>query len=254
MQVSGRLSTAAVSTVMMESSTKLSNKKNHGKKAVKESAKKRKQAELNNTRSRNLTVVSNSVIPCDSKKEEATSDVAIMAKTTAPFAITEPGSKDSKEKESSDSTSTIDAKHRSGNLKDQASGTTVTVKPLELCPSMSFALKQLLTHPGQDFTLSEVCSIIHVIFDSILSFQIRKIAQATSVMPCTSVECERAFSAMNLVKGRLRNRMKTDTLNKLVLVHMHGPNISHFPFKDVVSIWQKLKTRRIRSGAGPSPH
>ena len=76
--------------------------------------------------------------------------------------------------------------------------------------------------------------------------EIRKLAQATSVLAITSVECERAFSAMNVVKTEVRNKMSNNTLNNLITVRMHGPTIHQFPFAEVVSIWHRMVHRRIQ--------
>ena len=94
---------------------------------------------------------------------------------------------------------------------------------------MSYALSKLLSHRGDEISMSEI----------------RKLAAATAVVPCTSVECERAFSKMNFMKTNLRNRMTTKTLNSLVLLQTHGPPLEKFPFKDVVAIWHRVKHRRI---------
>ena len=147
-----------------------------------------------------------------------------------------------KESESLDSKHSLNAAESHVELKEAVAQNT-TIKDSEHgnlretqdevqspCPSMAFMLNKLLTHPCQEHTLSEI----------------RKLAQATSVLPVTSVECERAFSAMNVVKTQLRNRMSNSTLNNLITIRTVGPPLSKFPFADVVNIWYRHSSRRIQ--------
>jgi hypothetical protein len=54
-------------------------------------------------------------------------------------------------------------------------------------------------------------------------------------IPLDSVECERMFSAINLIKTKQRNRLESETLNDLMMIYKNGPpmnnSISKWPLK-----------------------
>ena len=60
----------------------------------------------------------------------------------------------------------------------------------------------------------------------------------------TTTDCECCFSAVNHIKTELRNRMNTNALYKLLRIHMEGPDMSQFDFKEAVKRWQKSKNCR----------
>jgi len=73
-----------------------------------------------------------------------------------------------------------------------------------------------------------------------------KLYSFMSVIPFTSVECERTFSAMNLIMTPLRNCLLTDTLDDLLLISVHGPeDISEFDPKPAIKLWQSSADRRF---------
>ena len=51
--------------------------------------------------------------------------------------------------------------------------------------------------------------------------QLAKLAAIGALIPVSTAECERAFSAMNRIKTELRNRLKTSTLDCLMRVSMY---------------------------------
>ena len=50
------------------------------------------------------------------------------------------------------------------------------------------------------------------------------------------VECERAFSSMNLTKDKCSTRMTQDNLESRLAVFMDTRTLSSFPFQDLDSI------------------
>ncbi len=51
-----------------------------------------------------------------------------------------------------------------------------------------------------------------------------KLSTIAALIPVSTAECERAFSAMNRIKVDLRNRLKTTTLNSLMRISIEGPS------------------------------
>ena len=71
------------------------------------------------------------------------------------------------------------------------------------------------------------------------------LAAICQVLPVTTVDCERAFSAMKRIKSQLRSTMKTKTLNHLLLISIEGPELDKFDFNRALQTWGKQKNRRI---------
>ena len=59
---------------------------------------------------------------------------------------------------------------------------------------------------------------------------VSKLAYLLLTLHVSSVDCERVFSRQNLIKTRLRSRLKTDNLEYLMTISMEGPPISDFDF------------------------
>ena len=67
------------------------------------------------------------------------------------------------------------------------------------------------------------------------------------VLLVSTADCERCFSTMKRVKTDLRNRMSTQTLDKLQRIRIEGPTISEFNFNEAVQEWSQLRNRRLFS-------
>ena len=78
--------------------------------------------------------------------------------------------------------------------------------------------------------------------------QLSKLASIAALVPVSTADCERTFSTMNRVKTKLRNRMKTSTLDSLIRISMEGARISQFNFERSADIWATLRNRRLRVG------
>lgn len=66
------------------------------------------------------------------------------------------------------------------------------------------------------------------------------------VLPMSTSDCERCFSTMKRVKTDLRNRMNTQTLDRLLRVRLEAPeDQSKFDFKEAVYRWGRAKNRRL---------
>ena len=72
---------------------------------------------------------------------------------------------------------------------------------------------------------------------------IATLAQILSVSPVTSVSCERAFSAQNLVKTKHRASLSEAVLDKLMRVRLEGPEIQNFDSKQAAVHFFAAKQR-----------
>ena len=70
-------------------------------------------------------------------------------------------------------------------------------------------------------------------------------ASLALILPVSTADCERAFSAMKRVKTELQNHMSTKALNPLLQIHIEGPKMEEFNFDKAVDTWGKMKNRRI---------
>ncbi len=73
-----------------------------------------------------------------------------------------------------------------------------------------------------------------------------KLAIVARVLPSTSVENERHFSLMALLKDARRNRMGPEMLNGLCIVQRSEHTLGNFPYKQALQIWNE-KDRRMSS-------
>ena len=63
------------------------------------------------------------------------------------------------------------------------------------------------------------------------------------VLPLSSVECERSFSKMNLIKTKLRNQLEEDTLDNLMFISIVGKDIEKMNFNVPIENWKIGKKR-----------
>lgn len=60
----------------------------------------------------------------------------------------------------------------------------------------------------------------------------------------TSVECERCFSLMKIIKNKLRNRLSGINLKYFLNIYLNGPdNMERFDFYDAFARWTNMKHR-----------
>ena len=71
------------------------------------------------------------------------------------------------------------------------------------------------------------------------------LAAIALTIPVSSVDCERGFSRQNLIKTKLRNCLKDNTLHRLILLSVEGPPIAEFDFALAMKKWTNAKNRRI---------
>ena len=65
---------------------------------------------------------------------------------------------------------------------------------------------------------------------------LHKLAVIALVIPISSADCERGFSALKRIKTRLRNRLSNRILNNLLKISIEGPEIKDFDFEKAADV------------------
>ena len=93
--------------------------------------------------------------------------------------------------------------------------------------------RELLTALVQQTSLQEIFPNLH------------KLAVIALVIPMSSADCERGFSALKRIKTRLRNRLSNRILNNLLMISIEGPELKDFDFEKAADVWGAQRNRRI---------
>lgn len=72
------------------------------------------------------------------------------------------------------------------------------------------------------------------------------LASIALILPLSTADCERGFSTLKRIKTDARNRLKTDTLDKLIRLSSEGPSMSEFNFDRAATLWSSRSNRRIK--------
>ena len=72
-----------------------------------------------------------------------------------------------------------------------------------------------------------------------------KLATIGLVLPMSTADCERGFSALSRIKTDLRNRLSCKILNPLMTIAIEGPEPDNFPYERTCEIWARKRNRRI---------
>ena len=67
--------------------------------------------------------------------------------------------------------------------------------------------------------------------------ELAKLAAAALVIPMSTADCERGFSAMKRIKTDLRNSLKTETLDYLMRISIEGKDREDFNFDRSADMW-----------------
>ena len=73
-----------------------------------------------------------------------------------------------------------------------------------------------------------------------------KIASIALTIPISTASCERGFSTMNRINTTLRNRLTSDSMDKLIRISSEGPSLEDFDFDKAVDMWSSKCNRRIK--------
>ena len=78
---------------------------------------------------------------------------------------------------------------------------------------------------------------LKLIDDDIECENLKPMLLAVNTIPCSTVECERAFSAMNLISTNLRSHLTVDNLSNLMFIHINGPPLRMFKPRKHTETW-----------------
>ena len=90
---------------------------------------------------------------------------------------------------------------------------------------------------ASDF-IAQLCKPEHADLKARLP-ELMKLADWGLALPVASVECERDFSKMKLIKTPLRNRLDNVNLSRLIRLSVDGPSLRQFPFDEALVLWHQ---------------
>ena len=73
--------------------------------------------------------------------------------------------------------------------------------------------------------------------------QMLNLLQLALTVPVSSVDCERGFSKQNLIKTKIRAKLKTENVSTLMKMSVDTPEIDEFDFHRAFIIWCSIKDR-----------
>ena len=74
---------------------------------------------------------------------------------------------------------------------------------------------------------------------------LNKLAAIGLLLPMSTVDCERGFSALTRIKIDLRNWLSSKTLNNLMMIAVEGPSSDEFPYDQACETWAAWRNRRV---------
>lgn len=120
----------------------------------------------------------------------------------------------------------------------------------EACISEWESLRQLMRRNYSHLTMRKMVKLLVTDVTLRTMFpQLTKLASIAAILPVSTAECERAFSAMKRIKTKLRNQMKTSTLDCLMRISIEGPEIGDFNFEKAADFWGRMRNRRLSIGS-----
>ena len=95
-------------------------------------------------------------------------------------------------------------------------------------------------------TISELCQGPTRTRKSKIFYLVNSLNRLVLTLPVSTATTERAFSAMKIVKTRLRNRMEDDFLNNYLIVYIEKKVAENIRSEDIIDDFARMKTRRIQ--------
>ena len=103
----------------------------------------------------------------------------------------------------------------------------------------------VIKHP--DFqnmsTISELCRGLQISGKSNIYFLIERLIRLMLILPVSTATIERAFSAMKLLKTRLRNRMEDEFLADNMIVYIEKEIVGNFTIEMIMDEFYSMKNR-----------
>ncbi|XP_073279571.1 uncharacterized protein [Primulina huaijiensis] len=102
---------------------------------------------------------------------------------------------------------------------------------------------------GSDYrslsTISELCQWLIKTNKSMTYNLIFRVIVLVLTLPVSTATTERSFSAMNIVKTRLRSKMEDDFLSYALMIYIEKEIARNVSIEDIIEDFENLKERRI---------
>ena len=93
-------------------------------------------------------------------------------------------------------------------------------------------------------TISELCRGLQISGKSNIYFLINRLIRLVLTFPVSTATTKRAFSAMKLIKTRLRNRIEDELLANNMIVYIEKETAGNFTIKMIMDEFYSMKNRR----------
>lgn len=92
-------------------------------------------------------------------------------------------------------------------------------------------------------SVQDVCqlAITHEVALPVVSNLVKRLLMA----PVSTVDVERGFSRVSLLKTELRNSLNQTSMQNLLMIALEGPTEEKFNFNDAFITWAKMSERRL---------
>ena len=102
-----------------------------------------------------------------------------------------------------------------------------------------------------DVEVKELCKRFNLSYNSIrdgycdfkdsggrqITRKLKPLLNAISTIPCSTSECERGFSCMNIIMSDLRSTLRIDHVSHLMFIAIHGPPVCHWKPESYIISW-----------------
>jgi hypothetical protein len=87
---------------------------------------------------------------------------------------------------------------------------------------------------------------LHYFNMQVLTFFLSRLIRLVLTLPISAATTERAFSAMKLVKTRLRNKMGDDFLRDCLVIYIEKEIVIKFTTETIIDDFDEMSQRRVR--------
>ncbi|XP_057774970.1 uncharacterized protein LOC130993949 [Salvia miltiorrhiza] len=99
-------------------------------------------------------------------------------------------------------------------------------------------------------TLPELCQLLSKTGKSAIYYLVDRLIKLILTLPISTATSERAFSAMKIVKTRLRNKMEDDFLSSSLIMFIEREIAQSFDVDSIIDEFDLMKTRRSQLKIG----
>ncbi|XP_057453425.1 TMV resistance protein N-like [Lotus japonicus] len=116
--------------------------------------------------------------------------------------------------------------------------------------NLRFQLQHFITDARQESnlknlsTIQELCSCLAATKKSEVYYLFDRLFRLIMTLPVSTATSERSFSAMKIIKTRLRNKMEADYLADSMIVHIERDIATSFSSDSLIDDFKSLKERR----------